>query len=484
MRKRIIIGLGLHAIIFIAGGLYILQIIEGATARLDNLIQLHQVEIMREHYLNQIRRVQADLTLRGTQHARQFDTVVSQIRNMQMFIDTCFGCHHAPPVLERIADLKRRTGFYQDHLSRVLTIRANEERLAKEQDAAFRLGEDLIDRVGEMIAIAGSRLETATQQTMMEIENTKYILYLLVGIGPLLSTWLGFVVISSLSSPGPGLVDATKKFEDGDLDYRVVGLKDEFGEVARSINEMAASLKKQMLEMQHTEQMVVLGELAAGLAHEIKNPLAGIKVAMHVLAEENYLSEEDRDVVRRVGQEVTRLESLMKHFLDFARPRKPQFDAIDVNALVNTTLAFYTTGKSRSANRASGIEIAKDLGSIPSTMADPMQLKQVILNLVINAVDAMPGGGTLSVKTSYDEGPGLITIEVADTGVGVDPKDADKIFQPFFTSKPKGTGLGLAICRQLIEQHEGSITLGRNADRGARFIVSLPLRPVDARGRA
>jgi signal transduction histidine kinase len=387
-------------------------------------------------------------------------------------------------VLDRIQELKQRTDLYQDGLSRVLTIRANEQRLAEEQDAAFRLGEDLIGAVGEMIAIAGSRLEAATQKTMEEIDDTKYILYLLVGLGPLLSTWLGFVFISSLTSPVNVLVDATKKYEAGDLDHRVAGLRDEFGEVADAINEMAGSLKEQMLKMQRTEQMVVAGKLAAGLAHEIKNPLAGIKVAMHVLAEETYLSDEDREVVQKVGQEVTRLESLMKSFLDFARPRKPQPDAIDVNTLMNTTLAFHARGRSETAKQGSEIEIAKDLGSVPSTMADPMQMQQVFLNLVINAVDAMPDGGTLSVRTSYDEEASVISVEIADTGSGIDPQDRDKIFQPFVTSKPKGTGLGLAICKQIVEQHEGSITLDGNPGDGARFVVRLPLKSVRVGGEA
>lgn len=479
MKRKIIIGLGLHALIFIAGGYYILQTINESTAKLDRLIQLHQVEILREHYLLQIRRVQTDLTLQDTRYERDFTALFSHTRNMQMFIDTCFSCHHEPDPMARIINLKQQTSEYQAALSRVLTVRTSEQHLRELQDAAFEAGETLIGQVGEMIARTGSRLEADTQRTMREISNTKYVLYLLVAVGPLLSTWLGFTFISSLTSPVKTLVHATRRIEGGDLDHRVAGLQGEFGQVANAMNEMAGSLKEQIHKMQRTEQMVVVGELAAGLAHEIKNPLAGIKVAMQVLAEEDYLSDEDRGVIRKVGEEVTRLETLMKSFLSFARPAQPNPQPIEIDSLLNTTLAFYAGGKPKAKRSRQPISIEKDLGSPPSTLADPMQLQQVFLNLVINAIDAMPDGGALKVRTSFDEDRKSIIIEVADTGAGVDPKDADNIFHPFFTSKPKGTGLGLAICRQLVEQHGGSIGLDKDDADGARFVIRLPHRPVE-----
>jgi signal transduction histidine kinase len=231
-----------------------------------------------------------------------------------------------------------------------------------------------------------------------------------------------------------------------------------------------------MLKMQRTEQMVIVGELAAGLAHEIKNPLAGIKVAMQVLAEEASLSDEDREVVRKVAQEVVRLESLMKNFLNFTRPAKPQLAELNINSLINTILAFYVKSRSISPDRPGGIRIEKDLQPLPGTLADPMQLQQIVLNLVLNAVDAMPDGGTLGVRTSFEMGDDLIQIEISDTGKGISREHADQIFHPFFTTKPKGTGLGLAISRQLIEQHGGSITAAGKPSGGTVFKIQLPMK--------
>lgn len=471
--------MSVFAVVFAMGGVYLLSVINHATERLDELIVLHQVEILREHYLLQLRRVQSDLTLVGTQHARSFDTMVANAVNMRVFIETCFDCHHAQPVEERIRELRWQTQLYQDSLSRVLTIRANRERLAREQDAAFHVGEQLIDQVGEMIALTGSRLEAATQQSLKEIDDTKYALYLLVGIAPLLSAALGYFFISGLTNPVKVLLRSTRRLQAGDLDHRVAKLRDEFGELADAFNEMSASLKEQMQKMQRTEQLAVVGELAAGLAHEIKNPLAGIKVAMHVLAEESYLSDEDREVVHKVGHEVTRLELLMKSFLDFARPAKPRLESVDINELVSNSMTFYTASRKRPTRKTMNVEIIKELGRLPRTAADPMQLQQVFLNLVLNAVDAMPDGGRLTVRTAFERSDNAIVVEVTDTGRGIDPERIDRIFEPFFTTKPKGTGLGLSICRQLIEQHRGRISVTSRPGQGTRFRIALPVRSVE-----
>jgi signal transduction histidine kinase len=477
MKKKIVLGLTVYSVVFLLAGVYVIHTIRTATADLDRLITLHQVEILREHYLLQIKKVQSDLTLRDTPYSRNFETVITNVMNMGRLVDTCFDCHHSPQGTERLTDLKRETERYKDSLSRVMTIRANAPRLAAEEDVAFRTGEELIGKVQSMIAVTTSRLGENTQKAMNEIARTKYILYGLVALGPLVSALLGFLFISGLTRPVRVLLESTRKLKGGDLDHRVEKLKDEFGELADAFNEMAGSLKEQMTKMQRTEQMVVVGELAAGLAHEIKNPLAGIKVAMQVLSEEAGLSEEDRGVVKKVAQEVVRLESLMKNFLNFARPAKPQMTELNVNSLLNTILTFYVKSRSVSPDRPNGIRIEKDLQPLPDTMADPMQLQQIFLNLILNAVDAMPGGGTLGVRTAFENGAGFLLVEISDTGKGISGEHADKIFQPFFTTKPKGTGLGLAISKQLVEQHGGSISAAANPSGGTLFRIELPWQP-------
>jgi signal transduction histidine kinase len=473
MKRKIIIGLAVYSAVFLLAGVYITRTIHTATKDLDRLITLHQVEILREHYLLQVKRVQSDLTLMDTRHMRDLNTVVTNVMNMGRLIDTCFDCHHTPAGTKRLTDLKQKTESYKDALSRVITLRANPSRHVAEEEEAFRIGEELIAQVRDMIAMTSSRLGENTQKAMREIERSKYILYGLVAFGPLVSALLGFLFIMGLTRPLKVLVESTRKLKGGDLDHRVPPLKDEFGELADSFNEMSVSLKDQMRKMHRAEQMAVVGQLAAGLAHEVKNPMAGIKVAMSVLAGEKYISSEDKTVLQKVIGEIARLEALMKDFLNFARPQKPRFEPVNLNHVLNTTLTFYLRAHSVVGKNVR-IRIEKDFQEIPDIMADTSHLQQVFLNLFLNAVEAMPEGGTLSVRTSLEEG-NRVRVEVSDTGKGIREELLGNVFEPFFTTKAKGTGLGLAISRQLVEQHEGTIGVSSKPGEGTRFTIRLPV---------
>jgi signal transduction histidine kinase len=476
MKRKIVIGLAIYSVVFLLAGVYVIRTIRSATISLDRLITLHQVEILREHYLLEIKRVQSDLLLRYTQYSRNFDTVVTHAVGMGRLIDTCFECHHSPRGTERLNGLKQQTDKYKDALSRVLTIRADTPRLAAEKDAAYRIGEDLIRQVGEMIAFTTPRLGEITKKALSEIERTKFLLYVLIALGPLVSALLGFGFISGLTRPVKVLVESTRKLKGGDLDHRVEGLKDEFGEVAASFNEMAGSLKEQVQKMHRTEQMVVVGELAAGLAHEIKNPMAGIKVAMSVLSEESYISPEDKVVLQKVVAEINQLEGLMKSFLNFTKPQKPRLEPVNVNQMLNTTLTFHLKHQAVGAGGSGKIKTVREFGELPPTLADPTQLQQVFLNLFLNALHAMPRGGELGVRTFLEEGGKTIRIEVSDTGNGIREDLIAKVFQPFFTTKPKGTGLGLAISRQIIERHDGTIAVANRPGGGVLFTIRLPVK--------
>jgi signal transduction histidine kinase len=476
MKKKIILGISIFSLFFLAGGIYIITAIEKTTSTLDNLIKLHQVEILREHLLIQIKRVQSDLHLKGSRYARGIDTIVNDVRNMETVADVCFDCHHSPEITEKLDDVKNHMEKYKDTLSRVFTIRANESRLVAEEDVAFKMGESLKEKLNSMILLTNKKLNEKTRIGLREIARTKTILFILVSIGPIFAIALAYFFIRSFTKPVSAILNATRRLKGGDLDYRIEALKDEFGEVATSFNEMAGSLKEQMYKMQRAEQMTVVGQMATGLAHEIKNPLAGIKASMEVLSEELTLSDEDRAVLVRVIEEVRGIESLMKSLLNFAKPPTPQLMTADINNILNKTVDFSLQYPALSSKDPNKINIIKDLdNSLPETMADPMQLQQVFLNLFLNASEAMTNGGALTVKTSHDGQTNSIKIEISDTGKGIEQEMMEKIFQPFFTTKSKGTGLGLSITKQLVEQHGGTISLSTNPGEGTTFEIILPI---------
>jgi two-component system sensor histidine kinase AtoS len=192
------------------------------------------------------------------------------------------------------------------------------------------------------------------------------------------------------------------------------------------------------------------------------------------------LSEEDKDIFRKVIDEIKRIEQLIKGLLNFARPPQPNFSGTDVNAVLAAVADLVLQNRSSGPEAPRAIVIKRDFDvNLPEITADPMQLRQVFMNLILNAVDAMQGEGALGIKTRSDAASGAVLIEISDTGRGIDESVMDKIFQPFFTTKPRGTGLGLAISKRLIEDHGGTIGIERNPAGGATFKIVLPVAQLE-----
>jgi signal transduction histidine kinase len=483
MKRTIILGLSIFSLIFFVGVFYIISSVERSTGSLDQLIILHQVEILREHLLIEIKRVQADLNLKNTRHARSVDTVVRDVMEMHNVAVSCFDCHHSPAVTERLNDIREHIEEYKDALSRVFTIRADVQRLGEEEDAAFAIGQELITRVDDMIALTTAKLQQRTQGTLAKIAETKVVLYVLLVLGPLLTGMLSYFFIRSFTKPINRLLYATRRLKEGNLDFRVKGLHHEFGELASSLNEMAGALKEHFTKMQKIEQGMVLAEVAAGLAHEIKNPLAGVRGAIELISQESTVAPQDRMLLLKAVEDVIRIESLMKDLLNFAKPPRPQYVSVDINGVLDMTLSFALKHPSFALHNSAGITVSKDFDpQVPDFLADPQQLRQIFLNLLLNAAEAMPQGGALLLKTFYNSFTKTIGVRISDSGTGIEERVIGRLFQPFFTTKKHGTGLGLAIIKRLIEQHEGTITVANNPDRGAAFTITFPIKAAGHEG--
>lgn len=243
--------------------------------------------------------------------------------------------------------------------------------------------------------------------------------------------------------------------------------------VERASMELAAvyrELQDNFEQMKRSERLYAIGQLSAGLAHEIRNPLASIAGAAPMLRKEALSGARRSELVEIIERECRRLNHLLTSFLDFARPRSPQYKPVDAGQLLNSviTLAAHAPSGGRLKLRA---EVAPGL---PTLECDQEQLQQVVLNLVINAMQAMPEGGevVLAARTQH----GNVVIEVTDQGPGIPQESLDKIFDPFFTTKENGTGLGLSVGHQIVEQHGGSLSAKNNEGGGATFTIVLPAR--------
>jgi len=230
-------------------------------------------------------------------------------------------------------------------------------------------------------------------------------------------------------------------------------------------------------EMLQAEHLATMGELAAGVAHEIRNPLAGIAGAIEIITKDFPKDHPDREVMEDLRQEVRRIEKVLNDMLAYARPKPPQFGRADLKEIFARTLHL-----ARQQTGARHVEFSVQVPpDLPAFRMDSEQLHQVLLNLVLNGVQAIEGEGklTIAAKVNATGGPGqadLVEISVSDTGAGIPPESLERIFRPFFTTKRGGTGLGLSLCRRIIRQHGGALTVESKLGKGSRFIIRLPMR--------
>ena len=257
---------------------------------------------------------------------------------------------------------------------------------------------------------------------------------------------------------------------------------DEIGDLGRNFNQMVEQLRESRVEierlhrtqMSRAEHMATLGEMATGLAHEIRNPLAGIAGVIEIIGRDLPESSPARSVVKDVRQEIARINRIVSDLLQTARPHPPKVRKSDLNTTVEHAVML---GRQQGLSKGVEITLHKD-PSLPEVEHDSDQIHQVMLNFLLNALQAIDSNGKIAV--TVESRGGNAVIEVADTGRGIAPELLPNIFRPFFTTKGDGTGLGLSLARRIIEDHEGRIDVTSIVGKGTTFSVVMPLQRHDS----
>jgi signal transduction histidine kinase len=241
----------------------------------------------------------------------------------------------------------------------------------------------------------------------------------------------------------------------------------ELQHTALRLSAVYRELQSSFEQVKRADRLSAIGQLAAGLAHEIRNPLASIDGAAEVLDVAGDQPELRKETVSIIRKECARLNRLLTSLLDFARPRRPEWRDVDLSKVLDTVIDLVGHAA------AKGVRFHKEeQDRLPKLMGDEEQLTQVILNLTLNAAQAMPGGGDVWLTVRQEDG-GLV-IQIRDEGAGIPEEHMDKIFDPFFTTKETGTGLGLSVVHQIVTQHGGTVTVKRNQDKGTTFTLFFP----------
>ncbi|MFH0886916.1 MAG: ATP-binding protein [bacterium] len=301
------------------------------------------------------------------------------------------------------------------------------------------------------------------------------------------------------------VTEGTEAVARGDLHHKInVGSLDEIGELASAFNEMTKELRESQIQLIRSERLAALGTMAAGMAHEIKNPLVSLKTFTQLLTqrwEDPKFREKFATIVPASIDQINRItESLLK----FGRPSKPEFKPIAVNDLLDEVLDLVNSQMDKTKIRSH-----KEYGDLPDITGDAGQIQQVFLNLILNAIQAMPNGGDVYVRTDAGEvvrvdevsrrekdmgfsmlrGPRsksqeesepipVVFIEIADSGTGIAEEHIKEMFDPFFTTKATGTGMGLPITLRIIEEHGGSLKVRSEVGKGTSFIITLPQKRI------
>jgi two-component system nitrogen regulation sensor histidine kinase NtrY len=303
--------------------------------------------------------------------------------------------------------------------------------------------------------------------------------------GILLALALAGWATARVTRPVKQLAAGAGEVARGNWDARVeIDSSDEIGDLARAFNQMTRQLAEQRERLVQSERVAAWRELARRLAHELKNPLFPLQITVENLERAkrehpNQFEEVFRESTTTLLAELANLKTIIGRFSDFAKMPAPQFEPVQLNDLVRAVLKLFEAQLAA----AGAIRPEADLDArLPAIQADPEQIKRALQNLVLNAMDAMPGGGTLRIQTrQYNS---TVILEVSDTGQGLTREECDRLFTPYYTTKHHGTGLGLAIVQSVVSDHHGTISVESQPGHGATFRIELPLTHAAGAARA
>lgn len=339
-----------------------------------------------------------------------------------------------------------------------------------------------IEVVGTVVGVPGHpwRLitEVPVSDALLELRQLRRMSLWLSLMLAVLILGLALAMAGRIVAPVRRLVAATRRLAEGDLDARVrIHERNEIGELGTAFNDMAEELSEKSArvrqlherEIERAGQLATVGELAAGVAHEIKNPIAGISGGLDLIIRHTHDDAKLRPIVDEIERQVSRIDLAVRDLLAFARPAPLSFAPTRVSDVVERALTLV-----RPFAHKAGVHMDVDENTVPPVLADAELIRQALVNLIVNGIQATKNGGRVTVRTRLvDNG---VEISIGDTGAGIPAEELDRIFKPFFTTKHQGTGLGLSITKSIIDRHRGTLMVQSVVGRGTTFTIVLPQR--------
>jgi C4-dicarboxylate-specific signal transduction histidine kinase/CheY-like chemotaxis protein len=516
MRRKIIGSLVLLFAIFSVGATVASYYVAVGTTQMRRLVDLHEVEELRRDLVINVQTVQADLYKRGTVLASELDAIVKNVDGLDAAAGECASCHHPPDLAQDLEELEELIEDYKAVLSYYITASANMDRITEIKLEAAGIGNQILGRTEEMSATASRSLDEITEHATSKVEDVRIILLVTLLATTCLGIGVAWYLLRSVTKPIGRLVGATRILASGGLGHRIEERDEtEFGELARHFNAMSSALersyaglrsgnedlRREIRERKQAEQereelqnellqarkMEALGTLSAGIAHEFGNVLQIIEGCAGRLSSRGGKGSLGGREVEIINDAVERGAELSRGLLTFGRKAVGEARPIDLNDTVRRV----KTILERTLPETIEIEVSLVEESLP-VAADAAQIEQALLNLALNARDAMPEGGLLHLETSRGDEDGhasgttsadgageWMVLRVSDNGHGIDHETLQHIFDPFFTTKDigVGAGIGLATVYGIVTGFGGRITCQSDVGSGSVFEVRLPGLP-------
>ena len=313
---------------------------------------------------------------------------------------------------------------------------------------------------------------------MEEIVDAKRTLtWSMFGIAAFVTVLVAFIshrIGKNLSEPIKDLVGFTEQVAEGNLDEQCeVKTHDEIGDLTLAFNQMTQELKQSRDKLIQAERLATAGKMSASFAHEIRNPLSSMRMLSQMLMQEPEMPDEQRQSLQYILEEIERIDNIVKRLMDFARPTMLNLEQQPLVSALKAVLALMEANLTHHQIHL----VSKLAPNLPDFQFDSDKIKQAFMNVVLNAMEAMSQGGTLTVTTFKQED--AVCIKVTDTGIGISAEDIEHLFEPFFTRKEKGTGLGLANVKRILEEHNGTVEIESIPNEGTTVSLWLPLKFQD-----
>ncbi len=338
---------------------------------------------------------------------------------------------------------------------------------------------NILDLSAQYKYLLRAKVQEVEEKSFLEARNLRIIAGTAVLTALILGILLGFFLVRDILQPIRRLALETNR------GGKSKGSRDEVRALRQSVHGLIEEydhthfeLQKSRSHLLQAEKMALVGKLAAGTAHSIRNPLTSVKMRLFSLSRGLDLSGPQREDFDVISEEIRHIDKIVQNFLEFSRPPRLRMQEISPSDVVDQTVQLL-----RHRLESYGVDVKMDrLGPLQEILGDPEQLKEVLANLVINSCEAMQGGGTITIeeKEGHEDVLGdVVFIRVKDNGPGIPPSERQRVFDPFFTTKEEGTGLGLSIAVRIVENHGGSLDLVSKEGEGAVFVITLPIRGQD-----